>query len=181
MASNLTISQSLRRISFLKGKLNELSGRAAASVSYVAGKKEPTFDFDETRDALEKAREELLQLEASVARANAMTRIDWKDRKVTLAEAIRRLQEFKGQIAWFNGLPIREGSEESTEPVYDELTGRHIRQKVTTVYVTKLTERQHVAEVDRLKDEFQALNTLVEAANHRTEVDWCQPESVATS
>lgn len=174
-----TISMGLRRIKTLKGKMAELSVRAAACVSYTQDKA-PTFDFDECSVAMEKVREELLRLESSVARANALTEIEISSgRKVTLTEAIRRLQELKGQIDWLKKLPIRDGSEEAYEPDYDEETGRSIRRKVKIVWITKLSEKSRVQKVDALKDEFERLNTLVESANHRTEVDWSPTESVA--
>jgi hypothetical protein len=169
----MTISMSLRRIKSLKGKMGELSARAAACVSFKS-ETPPVFDFDETLNALTGVREELVQLEASVARANATTTIDWAGRKMSLAEAIRRLQEFKGQIDWFSKLPIREGDEHSFENDYDDATGRSVRRKVTITWITKVSEKTRVQKVDQLKEDFEELNSLVESANHRTVVDWCK-------
>lgn len=176
--NSMTISMALRRIKSLKGRMGELSGRAAACVSYKI-ETPPVFDFDETLQALSGVREEMVQIEASVARANANTTVDWADRKVTLAEAIRRLQELKGQIDWHQKLGIREGAENTFEPDYDEQTGRSTHRKVTIVWVAKLSEKSRVQKIDSLKEEFETLNTLVESANHRTVVDWRPKETVA--
>jgi len=164
-----TISQGLRHIKRLKGRMGELSARASASVSYEAGKK-PPFDFNATREEVGKVREELVRLEAAVARANATTDIRDGDRTLSLAEAIRRLQEIKAEIAWLSGLTLRQGTERAFEDAWNDEFHRLVRRPQEVTYESCLTEPQRVEQVDALRNRFEALNDAVEAANHRTEI-----------
>jgi hypothetical protein len=164
-----TISQGLRQIKRLKGRMAELTARAAASVSYEAGKK-PPFEFGNTRADLDKVREQLVRLEAAVARANATTDIQHDGRTMSLAEAIRRLQENKAEIAWLAGLTLRQGTERTPVNEWDDETHRPVRRLHEVTYETCLTEPERVAQIDALRNRFEALNDAVEAANHRTPI-----------
>jgi hypothetical protein len=169
-ASNATtISQGLRHIKRLKGRMGELTARAAASVSYEAGKK-PPFDFNATREEVGEVREQLVCLEAAVARANATTDIQDGDRTMSLAEAIRRLQETKAEIAWLANLNLRQGTERGYENEWDDESHRPVRRPHEVTYESCLTEPQRVEQIDALRNRFEALNDAVEAANHRTEI-----------
>jgi predicted metal-dependent hydrolase len=167
----LTIAQALRRIKKLKGRMGELTTRAAASVSYQSDQK-PAFDFAATRTEVETTREVLIVIEAAVAKANALATVNFDSRAMTLAEAIRRLQEFKAEMAWLGGLTLRSGIERRREPDYDQETGRTKVTVVTITFTSDLSEVQRAAELDKLRDRFERLNDLVEAANHRTATDW---------
>lgn len=173
--SKLNIAQALRRIKKLKGRMGELTARASASVSYEVGKK-PAFDFRATRGEIAAVREELVGLEASVARANAVTEIECDDERMTVAEAIRRLQECKAEMVWLGQLCLRSGTERRTERDYDETSGRTVLVKHETEYAADLSEVERAAEVETLRGRFERLNDAVEAANHRTPVDWRAPE-----
>jgi hypothetical protein len=173
----MNIAQALRRIKKLKGRMGELSARAAASVSYDVTRK-PAFDFRKTRDEVAVIREELVTLEASVARANAGAEIECDDKRLTLAEAIRRLQECKAEMAWLGQLGLRSGIERRQERDYDEATGRSVLVKHETEYAADLSEVERAAEIETLRGRFERLNDAVEAANHRTPVDWREPERV---
>jgi len=167
--SNLTIAQALRRTKKTRGNISELKTRASEAVSHEAGKK-PTFDFEPTCEALANAKEELIKLESSIACANASTTITYEGKSMTLAEAIRRLQELKDQMSWLTSLHIREGVERSSDLVWNDETGRQSRVTTEVTYITKLSERDRVEKIESLRDQFEALNDLVEQANHRTEV-----------
>lgn len=92
---------------------------------------------------------------------------------ITLAEAIRRMQEFKApKWAWLQGLQLRTGTHVERERDYDEATGRSVSVKTETVYVSALSERDRAAELDALRDRFDRLNDVVETANHQTMVEW---------
>ena len=173
--SRMNIAQALRRIKKLKGRMGELTARASASVSYEVGKK-PAFDFRSTRDEVAVSRVELVTLEASVARANAATEIECDDARMTLAEAIRRLQECKAEMTWLGQLSLRSGVEKRTERDYDDVTGRTVLVKHETEYAADLSEVARAAEVETLRGRFERLNDAVEAATHRTPVDWQTPD-----
>lgn len=173
----LTIAQSLRRIKKSKGKMAELTARAAGVVSYEAGKP-PNFDFRKLRGDIACVREELVTLEAAVARANATTSIEVDGSRMTIAEAIRRLQELKAEMAWLPLLALRCGVEKSYDDIdYDPNTGRQMRKLREVVYASALTEPERVAEIETLRDRFERINDAVERANHVTVVEWHAPAS----
>ncbi|MCX6782280.1 MAG: hypothetical protein NTW66_04155 [Candidatus Magasanikbacteria bacterium] len=169
MATNQNISQALRRVKQLKGRMAELSLRAAGSVSHTKDEA-PAFDFTVTRAEIASVRGELVALEAAVAVANATTAIEFEGKTLTLAAAIRQLQEYKAEMAWLSQLRLQSGTFVSREAEYDEATGRHVTRKVETTFVSHLSEQARVAEIDQLRERFAALNDLVESANHRTSV-----------
>lgn len=165
-----TISQTLRTIKRLKGKMSDLATRASASVSHEAGKP-PHFEFGATRAELGRVREELILAESAVAEANATTRITFEGRTMTLAEAIRRLQEIKSEISWVTGLNLREGTERLQDGFdWDESLRRRTPQTREVTYVTSLKETERVVQIDELQGRFERLNDAVETANHRTAV-----------
>ena len=176
--SKMNIAQALRRIKKLKGRMGELTARAAASVSYDVSKK-PAFDFKATRGEIATIREELVTLEASVARANAGAEIECDGRAMTVAEAIRRLQECKAEMAWLGQLSLRSGTERRTERDYDESSGRTVLVKHETEYAADLSEVDRAAEIETLRGRFERLNDAVESANHRVAVDWQAPEKAS--
>jgi hypothetical protein len=174
--ATLTISQSLRRIKKLKGRMGELTARASASVSYRSDLK-PAFDFSATRSEAAKVREELITLEASVAKANATATITFDDQVITLAEAIRRLQEYKSEMSWVASLTLRAGTDRSRTTEYDEETCRNKIVTVETTWTSDLSEVGRANELDKLRDRFERLNDLVETANHRTATDRKESEA----
>lgn len=166
MNLDLTISQALRRISKLKGQLAELLQRAAGAVTYF-DKEPPAFAFAASLEQAEAVRGELITLETALRVTNAQTRIDYLNRKVTLAEATCILQETKGRIAWLRGLGVQpQADKEHATVVYDPLQGK----QVYAVRVSKcdLPEAQRAAAVQREQEAFDTLNDLVENINHRT-------------
>ncbi len=164
----LSVAQALRRVKKLKGNLKEHEQRASQSVSYIREGNPPVFKFTEQRALRDRAREELVRLEAAIACSNGMTKVTVEGREMFVAEAIRRLQEFKAEIAWLSSLQIREGTTTDSEVEYDEATGRNVRRPHTVVHVTELKEIERVHEIEALRARFEALNDAVETANHRT-------------
>jgi len=175
-ATSLTVSQALRRVKKCKGRMAELTQRAAGVVSYEAGKK-PDFDFKVLRGEVASVREELVTLEAAVAKANALATVSFEGRHVTVAEAIRRLQELKAEMAWVSNLHLRSGTERQGEAEWDEELGRSVRRSREVTYVSELSEPGRVAELDALRDRFERLNDAVERQNHTTLVDWQEPSA----
>lgn len=168
-SQTMTISQALRRVKRLKGRYSELSQRATGSVSYEQGKK-PVFDFAATRGEMAKVREELVVLEAAIAVGNAEAIVEYAGKHMTLAEAIRRLQEFKTELAWLARLELRSGTEVGREIDYDESIGRNVPRRIETTYISDLSEIDRANEVERLREQFEELNDLVESANRQSKV-----------
>lgn len=167
--TKLTVSQGLRRIKKLKGAMAEHGQRASQSVSYVQGSK-PVFDFASERAKRTAAQDELVRLEAAVAQANAMTSIPVDGKEMTMAEAIRRLQELKADMAWIAALPLREETVNESYYEYDEGTGRNVPRTRSITHVSDLSLVGRVAEIDALRERFDRLNDALETANHRTEL-----------
>ena len=166
MSDKVTIAQALRRIKKLKGQIAEHTSYAQQSVSYVWGKT-PAFRFTSQLAALTTAREEMLDLEARVAVANAKKLVtDNSGKKVVLALAIRQLQELKGQIAFYRGLNLRSETVREKEQNWDDDQMKHITRVIQVVYVSDLTESDRAAYIRELQDQFETLNNAVEEANH---------------
>ncbi len=172
--SNKTIAQCLRVVKSLKGRVAELSARAVSVARWEEGKA-PAFRYEDVVADLQKAREEMVRLEAGIARANAVTAIECKGCKLWLAEAIRRLQELKGEIVWTERLPVGPAEEERDDYDYDEATGRNVRRRQVKKFLVAVSEPERVARVEKLRAEFQELNDAVETANHRIVVDLDPP------
>ncbi len=162
--SELTISQALRNASRVKGKLAEYRARAAASVTYRNDAK-PAYDFAKMMVKIKSAKDELVALESRIAITNALTRVPYAGKQVTLVQAVKILQELKGELVWLRGLSVRPASlTQENEVVY--LKGEHT---TTQVPVTcDLPEADRADRLDEVQAEFDALNDLVEKKNHET-------------
>lgn len=170
MTQQMTVSQGLRRIKKLKGLLSEAQTRAAAASSWIEGQ-EPAFTFEEQRKLRSDHQAEIIRIETGIARANAQTRITVESREITLAQAIRELQELKADLAWLPTLNLRAGTESTTEYVYDEVNGRNIPRTKSITHKAAMTEPERVVQIQTLRDRFEAINDVVETANHRTVIE----------
>lgn len=162
--AELTISQGLRQAKKLKGQLAELQVRASSNVSYRQDTK-PAFDFRETLERMAEVRASLVELESRIAIANATTTISLGGDSTPLVYAVRILQELKGTIAWYKGLPCR--AQETTHEDDWDYDGDK-RTKTRTAWTCSLPEAERAAKVESLQAEFDAVNDLVERANHST-------------
>ncbi len=169
-SSARTIGQGLRLVKKLKGLIAEATQRATASSSWVAGRK-PTFDFTEQRTKRGVMQNELVRVEAAIARANATATITTGGVTMTLARAIRELQEIKADLAWLPSLSLRSGLEEKVEHEYDEEKGRNVLRTKSTTFEAVMSEPDRVVQVQALRDRFEAINDALETANHRTEIE----------
>lgn len=162
----MTISQALRRIAKLKGELRDHLERAAAAVKYEV-RRPPAFPFDESMGKAEAARNELILLEADLRGTNARTKVDYRDRSISLSEATCRLQELRGQIAWFKALQVLPHADAAgSESQYDATTGRPVA--VPVAWRCEMPEAKRADMVAALQAEFDALNDAVEGVNHYT-------------
>ncbi|MDO8584035.1 MAG: hypothetical protein Q7R83_02540 [bacterium] len=167
--TQLTIGAVLRKVKSLKGRMAALQARAAECVSHIK-EKPPVFVFTDVEKELSETREELIRFGEILDRANVETEIDFRGKAMTLTAAIRRLQEIKGQIKWFASLSIREGEETTHENDYDEPTGRPIRRKIVTTYVSAVGIAERVKRIEALQKDFDELNDAVETTNMTTKV-----------
>ncbi len=169
MSTKTTIAQALRRIKKLKGQIAEHTQRALASVSYEKDKV-PAFRFHEEMLARASAQRELLDLQSRVAVANAKATVQDGSETITHAEAVRRLQEIKGEIAFLKSLHIRNETVKDRSQEWDDIESKHIVRVVETVWVSDLSEKDRDAQIKVLQDRFEVLNNAVEDHNHKVSV-----------
>lgn len=165
----MTISQLLRKISKLKGEVQEQRSRAESAAVYNE-KEAPAFGFEDSHAAAEKAVEELIRLQSALRKANAGTLVTLSGGQVIcLAEATCRLQELKSRIAWLKTLTVQTQEKRNVETVeYDTLAGQRL--KVMNVFLCQFPEGKKAAALKEAQDAFDGLNDLVETANHQTVV-----------
>lgn len=169
--SNMTIAQALRRVKKLKGLIGEHQGRAIMGVSYDNAKV-PAFRFKDEVTAMENAVAEMVELESRIAVANATATVQESadSAPIKLAMAIRVLQEIKGQIKFYQNLHVRAGVEKNRESDWDDNQEKSITRVVEVTWVSDITELEIDQKVKSLQNRFEALNNLVEDANHQVTV-----------
>jgi hypothetical protein len=169
MSDKISIAQALRRIKKLKGQIAEHTQRAQQGVSYEQGKV-PAFRFQEAVAAVKTAQKELIDLQSRVAIANAKATVADGTETVTHAEAIRRLQEIKGEIVFLKGLVLRNEVVKDRQQEWDDTEMKHLVRVVETTWVSDLSEKDRDTQVKALQDRFETLNNAVEDRNHKVTV-----------
>lgn len=163
--SEQTISQALRQVKKLKGRLAEATARASSAVSHQMGQ-EPAFSFNQSLEQANKLRGDLISLVAQIRVTNALTTIEHGGKRLTLTEAVAKLEDLKGEIAWFKGLLVKaQETVNETEWGYGD-NGQ--RAQITVSWKCHFPEAKRAGEVERLQDIFDRLNDAVERANHAT-------------
>lgn len=165
MSDKNTIAQALRRVKKLKGQVAEHTSRATMGVSYDSTKV-PAFRFEAEMVALAGAKEEMVELESRIAVANALNKVKDDSEEITLAKAIRRLQEIKGDIAHLKSLSLRAETVRNKEQEWSDEHLKHITHVTEVTFVSDLTEQLRDAKVKALQNRFEVLNNAVEDANH---------------
>lgn len=165
MSDKMTVAQALRRIKKLKGIIAENQQRAVQGVSYDATKV-PAFRFQEAADKMFATQDEMVALEARVAVANATAAVQDGSETISMALAIRTLQELKGRIAFLKALQLRNETVKDRQTEWDDTEMKHINRVTETVFKSDLTEQDRDAQIRTLQDRFETLNNAVEDANH---------------
>jgi hypothetical protein len=163
--SDMTIAQALRRIKKLKGAIAENQQRAQAGVSYDATKV-PEFRFAESFAAMTESQLEMVALESRVAVANATAKVKHQGQEILLAQAVRLLQELKGQIAFLKGLSLRSETVKDRQQEWDDIEMKHISRVTETTFVSDLSEKERDRQVKEIQNTFETLNNAVEDMNH---------------
>ncbi|NQV88751.1 MAG: hypothetical protein HQ488_00305 [Parcubacteria group bacterium] len=166
MSKPLTIARGLRRAKQVQGRVAEMRARLLTTTSWQKDQK-PEFTFDETLASFDAAVDELVSLRTAIARANATATVQFGDRSITLAEAIRQQAELKGRITLFQSLGLRQG-EERVHVGYDE---RSRPTHEVVVYEAVWTERQRAEQIEGLRARLETLGELLEEANHTTRLE----------
>lgn len=163
--SNLTISQALRHVARLKGRVAEGKTRIAASVTF-RDDTPPAFAFAQVWEQLIKDRSELVRIESLLNVTNALTDVTLPDsRVVRLAEVVKTLQELKGHIDWLRTLQVL------SQPTMIKHETRYSDEGRATekiAYTCAFPEARRTNTVDLTQQLFDTLNDLVEKKNHET-------------
>lgn len=169
--NEMTISQAIRKVKDLKGRIAKHQGYAASSVHYEV-KNPPAYDFAAELRTVETMNVELLKLQTAIAVANATTSVEWNGGKVKLTWAIKRLEEIKGSIKWYETLGVTSQTDSVTESweYQNDASGTLQRVRIEKPIKCDLPEAKRNETVQKLQDEFNRLNDVVETINHRTSV-----------
>lgn len=169
MSDKLTIAQALRKIKKLKGQIAEHEQRAKAGVSYDVNKV-PAFLFAESVSQMFTIQDEVVALESRVAIANAGNYIYDGEQRISLAQAVRTLQELKGRIAFLKGLNLRNETVKDRNSEWDEDQCKTVTRVTETTFKSDLSEQDRDQQVKALQNRFEVLNNAVEDANHTVSV-----------
>jgi hypothetical protein len=167
----LTISQALRKIKDLKGKIARHSQNATTSVTHRTDSP-PAYSFGAEWEKATALVDEMLDVQTRVAIANAKSTFDYEGKTRTLVWATKKLVEIKGAIAWHSGLDVR-AHEKTTDESFDwvqKVGGGAERVRVSVEYACHLPEAEKSARIQALETKFVELNDFVETMNHRTTV-----------
>lgn len=162
----MNVSQALKRISKLKGTLNKLHDRAAASVVYDKDQP-PAFSFSESVQAADKAIVELTALKTALRVTNALTVFDYGATKMTLAQATVLVEEHKSRIAWLSTLATQPHPEKRTSRMAWDDEGNK-QYKVEQVFVCALPEAERAQAIDETQQALDSLNEAIDATNYAT-------------
>jgi hypothetical protein len=162
----LTISQALRKIKEIKGKVARHSTNAMTSVTHKT-ESPPAYGFEAEWEKAHSYVEELLEIQSRVAIANAKTTLDYEGKTRTLVWCTKKLVEIKGSIAWYTGLAVRAHAE-TIEQEYNYDSAAHGQVRVATMYTCHLPEAKKAECIQALETKFADLNDIVENINHRT-------------
>ena len=167
----MNINQALRRISTIKGQLATWQQRLRTSIVWREDEQAPAWKLDECKEQLVKLTTEQLKLEAAVARANALSEVEFAGEKLTLAGAVRRLAALKSEISLFSSLPSEKEAEHTiTEKENVYINGDVAREEKKIKVFCALPERERAEHVEKAKELFDGLNAVVESANHTVQV-----------
>ncbi len=170
--AQITIATAQRLIAKLRGRLSTLQQRAGSVCSYREDR-EPAFKFEEVMAERKLCRDRLLTLQSARTVANAATLVEHEGRQITLVEAVRRLEELKGEQAFYQGLEIRTLVEEVDTSGYVGAT--YQRSVKSVAWKSAVSEPERDRMLTKLSDEFEQLNGMVESLNHTTRFNWDDP------
>jgi hypothetical protein len=169
--AKMTVSQCLRSIATLKGKLKLHKDHAWGAVLYDE-KHKPAYDFITEMENIERAKLDLLHLQTALAISNATTYIEWQGQKMVVAKATRILEEDKGHKAWLESLIVAADAKK-TEDCYVQRysDGQAVSVNEPRTMICELPEAMRFERMQRLQEEFDQLNDIVETSNHQTLVE----------
>ena len=164
-----TKAKVLRQIKSLKGQISTLTRRANEVCSWEKGK-EPEFKFSEVLAEKQRLSAELVHLKSALAESNAVGKIVFEDKEISVQEAIDFLAELKGEISFWESLSVKN----ETETEYKRVLGREGIEnvEVARVFISAITEVEKAQSMARLREKVESLNDVLEAHNHLSEISF---------
>jgi|GEM_PF-1441395 hypothetical protein len=157
----MKIGEALARTKLLKNKLVELQ-KLQRRTFFVEEGKTKEANFDELDRELSKVMEELRELKLKIQRANLNTYIEWKGRKISLAEAILIIGDLRSQLAHLDALET--DSKFGIRSLFDRKTKDEVE------YLPQKSRVELLELKKKLEAEKTALDNLVQSTNWRTEI-----------
>src|SRR5271157_5818737 len=160
--AKMTVSQGLRAIADLKGKLAKHQKHAEESILFYKHA-QPAFDFKTEIQEAEVVRNNMLRFQTAIAVSNATTKVDWKGKKVLVAWAIRHLEELKSEKAFIDSLtvaPQHETQEEHHRNGY--VNGQLTQIDDPYTKICALPEAEQFKRSQMLQEAFNCLNDVIE-------------------
>ena len=167
----LNLSQVLSRIAVLKGEVAAWKARTMSSTTWTVSPLEdntPSYEFSDSYQTYILKVTEMTKLKSLLSVANATNYITYKGTPDTLQSAIYALAEVKAQISLLEGLHFL------SKRTYTSETSSGYGENSKTYKVenhSAITSRERDSVVQDMKDEFAALNAVLEAANHGTYIE----------
>ena len=160
----MNISQSLRRVAFLKGEYHRLAEKLPDSITFREGN-EPSFRFEELWNDMETISRELQDLRARIAFANATTMVEVDGRDRTLISLINELRELKAYMAVLQKIIPKTRTHSRREATE---WNSYTKTEKQFVVICDYTERQADADYRAARQRFAKINAALEAANQST-------------
>lgn len=167
--TQMTISQAIREVANLKGKIKDWTSRMQDAVFFL-DENPAAFQLHQVREERNQCVERMVALSTAISVANATTTIEWQGKKIPLALAVRTLSEIKGLIDHVKMLPVRnqdKGVDVEKDYEYGE-DGRRHQTKNEKPWTCALPTAKKAELTDQLQARFNKLNDAVEAANGKT-------------
>jgi hypothetical protein len=167
----LNLSQVLSRISTLKGEVATWKTRMVSSTTWTVSPLEdntPSYEFENSYETYILKVTEMTKLKSLLSVANATNHLIYKGTSDTLQSAIYALAEMKAQISLLEGLSFLSKRAYTSESSfgYGESSKTYKVENFSAI-----TSRERDGVVQDMKNEFAALNAVLEAANHSTYIE----------
>lgn len=157
----MKIGEALARTKLLKNKLVELQ-KLQRKTFFVEEDKKKEADFEELERELLKVMDELRELKLRIQRANLNITVEWKDRSISLAEAILIIGDIRSRLAQLD--EIGSDSKFGVRSLFDRKTKDEVE------YLPQKSRVELLELKRRLEAEKTALDNLVQNTNWRAEI-----------
>lgn len=159
----MKIGEALAKTKLLKNKFLELQKLQRATFFVEEGKKK-SADFDELSEEISQTLEELRRLKLEIQQANLENQLDWKGKRISLAEAILTVGDLRSRLAHIDKLVDEDEKFGMRRSYYDRKTKDEIEYQPQKTRVEILELKKEI------EAEKTALDNLIQDTNWKTEL-----------